>query len=226
VSSGEIIEKNNPEKWKISELVRVAIGTDIPELTWPACCPECGNKTSLVKSTSRLGQVKSVRPNLRGGLTMRSEILYLTYQICAQHASATKFANSLLEKSPLMYLLRFIVYVGIIFAIGLLLGPRPWNTFPALGMLLILPAVGILGTAGIVWARRTTSLWPIRFDPDQDVIEIRFSQEKYAAKFRALNREATNSDNSAPLPWYQRGIVLKIVAILLVIAFFAKVVNR
>lgn len=209
----------------MSQLVRVAIGADFPEIQWPACCPECGTTKSLIRNISRLGRVKSIRPNLAGGLTMKSEIMYLNYWICPAHAAETRWANLLLDKSPLMYLIRFIFYVGALFALALLLGPRRLSTFPELGPLLALPLIGIFGVTSLIWARIATSLRPIRFDPDQDVIEIQFRQAPYATRFRVMNREATSSQNTEETPWFRRSIVWKVIVIVLFIAFMARLMK-
>lgn len=209
----------------MSQLVRVAIGENFPEIQWPACCPECGTTKSLIRNTSRLGKVKSIRPNLQGGLTMKSEVMYLNYWICPQHAAETRWANRLLEKSPAMHLIRFIFYVGVVFAIGLIFGPRRLETFPDLGPLLALPLIGILGVASLIWARIATSLWPIRFDPDQDVIEIQFRQAPYATRFRVMNREATSAQNTEETPWYKRALLWKVIVIVLFFMFMARLMK-
>lgn len=210
----------------MSELVRVAIGEDFPEIQWPACCPECGTTKSLIRSTSRLGKVKSVRPNLLGGLTMKSQVMYLNYWICPEHAAETRWANRLLDKSPLMHLIRFFFYTSAFFALGLLLGPRKLQTFPELGFMLVLPFIGIVGVVSLIWARMATSVWPVRFDPDQDVIEIRFRQAPYATRFRVMNREATSLQNTEALPWYQRGLIWKIVVIAMFLTFMSQMMRR
>lgn len=200
------------------QTVRVAIGENFPPLKWPACCPECGTTTMLEKSTSRLGRVKSVRPNLGGGLIVKSEVMYLSYLICPDHVAETRWANRLLEKSPVMYLLRFICYVGVVFALALLLGPRRLSSFPELGALLALPVLGIIGVSSLIWAHMATTLWPIRFDPDQDVIIIRFRQAPYATKFRVMNLEATSSANTEALPWFKRKLLWQLVLMALLTA--------
>ena len=210
----------------MSQIVRVAIGEDFPEIQWPTCCPECGTSKSLIRNTTRLGKVKSIRPNLQGGMTMKSEVMYLNYWICPEHAAETRWANRLLEKSPVMHLIRFIFYLGALFAIGLLLGPRRLATFSELGPLLALPLIGILGVASLIWARIATSLWPIRFDPDQDVIEIQFRQAPYATRFRVMNREATSAQNTEETPWYKRSLLWKVVVIVLFLMFMARLMNH
>jgi len=200
------------------QTVRVAIGEDFPPLNWPACCPECGTTKMLEKMTTRIGRVKSVRPNLGGSLSVKNEVMYLTYFICPDHAAETRWANRLLEKSPVMYLLRFISYFGAIFALALLLGPRRLSSFLELGALLALPVLGIIGVSSLIWAQMATTLWPIRFDPDQDVIIIRFRQAPYATKFRVMNLDATSSANTEELPWFKRKLVWQLVLVALLTA--------
>lgn len=194
------------------QIVRVALGDNLPPLKWPACCPECGTTKMLEKMTTRLGRVKSVRPDLGGSLTVKNEVMYLTYFICPDHAAETRWANRLLEKSPVMYLLRFIFYFGAIFALALLLAPRRLSSFPDLGALLVLPVLGVVGVTSLIWAHMATSLWPMRFDPDQDVMIIRFRQAPYATKFRVMNLEATSSANTEELPWFKRKLLWQLLA--------------
>nr|WP_315487088.1 hypothetical protein [uncultured Undibacterium sp.] len=200
------------------QTVRVAIGEDFPPLKWPACCPECGTTKMLEKMTTRIGRVKSMRPNLGSSLSVKNEVMYLTYFICPDHAAETRWANRLLEKSPVMYLLRFISYFGAIFALALLLGPRRLSSFLELGALLALPVLGIIGVSSLIWAQMATTLWPIRFDPDQDVIIIRFRQAPYATKFRVMNLDATSSANTEELPWFKRKLVWQLVLVALLTA--------
>ena len=49
------------------EIVRVALTDNAVTLAWPPRCPRCGEEKGLVPSTTRVSQVKSVRPNLMGG---------------------------------------------------------------------------------------------------------------------------------------------------------------
>lgn len=193
------------------QIVKVALGDNQPPLKWPACCPECGTTKMLEKMTTRLGRVKSVPPTLAGGLSVKNGVMYLTYFICPDHAAETRWANRLLEKSPVMYLLRLIFYVGAIFALALLFGSRPLSSFPDLGALLVLPALGIAGVTSLIWAHMATSLWPMRFDSDQGEIIIRFRQAPYATKFRVMNLEATSSANTEELPWFKRKLVWQLV---------------
>ena len=204
----------------MSQIVRVAIQEDIPQLVWPKCCPKCGASGKLFKTTSRIGRVKSLRPNLMGGMTMKSDVLYLSFPGCAKHAQQTGLANTILEKSPLMQLIHLMIYMATLFALPLIMRPKAF--IADFGWYSLIPVVGVLGVASIVWARRVSSVWPIRFDPDMDVIVIRFLDEEYAVKFRLANRQATNNDLTAAPPWYQRALIWKLLVIGVFIAFMAK----
>jgi hypothetical protein len=127
----------------MSEIVRVAFGENIPQLVWPSCCPNCGTGESLVNTTSRLGRVKSIRPNLLGGMTMKSDVLYLSYPICAKHARGTYWANLILDKSPLVQLLQLITYFGALFALAFVL--RPKSFIADFGWFSLYPLIGLLG---------------------------------------------------------------------------------
>jgi hypothetical protein len=181
-------------------------------------------KEKLTTTTSRLGRVKSVRPNLRGGLTMTSEVLHLTFPMCEQHARQTHWANIILDKSPLIQLLQFLAYFGALFALSFVI--RPKSFVSDFGWFSLYPLFGVLGVAAIVWAKRTTSVWPLRFDPDMEVIELSFRNEEYATRFKALNREATSSRLTEAPPWYKRSLIWKIVMVLALILFLAKLMGH
>ena len=208
----------------MTEIIRVALTDELPQLAWPPCCPKCGTKVSLVSTTSRLGRVKSIRPNLLGGMTMKSDILYLSYPICEKHAQEAYWANMILDKSPLAQLLRLLAYFGAFFALSFIV--RPKTFISDFGWFSLYPLIGLLGVAAIVWAKKATSVWPMRFDPDMDVFEIRFLDEGYASKFRLLNREATSSSLTEAPPWYMRSLIWKIVIIGIFIALMAKLMSR
>ena len=65
----------------------------------------------------------------------------------------------------------------------------------------------------------------IRFDPDQDVIEIQFRQAPYATRFRVMNREATSAQNTEETPWYKRALLWKVIVIVLFIMFMARLMK-
>lgn len=208
----------------MSETIRVAIAEELPPIDWPPCCAQCETKEGLVAVNTRLGQVKSVRPNWSGGMTIRSNILYLSFPMCRQHAIGAAWANRILDNGPLAVLLRVIVYSGLLFVLPLLI--RPARFIADLGWFSLYPLLGVAGVAAIVWAKRTAAVLPVRFDPDMDVIEIRFANEDYATKFRVFNRKATSSSLTEALPWYQRASLWKIVVLGLFFAFMAKLMAR
>ena len=208
----------------MTEIVRVAISDDLPKLEWPPCCPVCGGKKTLRWATSRLGRVKSIRPDLGGGLTMKSDVMYLSFPMCEQHAGSTSLANVVLEKSPLMQFLRLLTYMALLFALPLLM--RPSHFLEQLGWFTLVPVFGILGTLGLLLARRATGVWPVRFDPDMDVIILRFRNEEYASKFRLMNRKSTSNSLTEAPPWYLRSIVWKVVVLALAFAFLFKQMGK
>lgn len=209
----------------MTDLVRVAITDDSVRLSWPPRCPRCGDERASASSTSRVGRVKSLRPNLMGGFTMRSDVMYVSVPMCERHAASNSTANKLLEKSPLMTGLRGLSYVGALFLVEMLvtlaIGRGAWARLQDLGAFLLFPAFGALGCAAIWWARNNTAVWPKRFDPDMDVLEIQFSDDRYARHFRRANRDATDQLLTAAPPWYMRSLVWKIAAVALLFAWLA-----
>lgn len=208
----------------MSEIVRVAIGEDVPKIDWPPCCPKCESKESLVTVNSRLGRIKSMRPNLMGGVTVQSDVLYLSFPVCREHAAAAFWANKILDKSPLVKLLHLIVYCGALFSIAFVL--RPKGFISDFGWFSLYPLLGLLGTIAILWAKATATVLPIRFDPDMDVFELKFLNEDYASKFRVFNRKATSGSLTEPLPWYRRSLVWKLVTLGVFVVFMAKLMAR
>lgn len=204
--------------------VRVAIQDDLPPIEWPRCCPKCGATDSLVSATSRLGRVKSIRPNLLGGMTMKSDVLHLSFPVCEKHAQETRWANLILDNGPLARLIHMIVYMGALFALPMLI--RPVNFVSQFGLFALYPVLSVLGVVAIVWARRTSSLRPTQFDPDMDVFEVQFSDEDYATKFRVQNRKATSSSLTEAPPWYMRSLLWKIVIIVVFLGFIAKLMKH
>lgn len=212
------------------ETVRVAVNEEGVDLQWPARCPRCGAAPKrLVPSTSRVGQVKSLRPNLMGGWTMRSNVMYVSVPMCQVHADSNSLANKILEKSPLMTGLRGVAWVGMAMLATLLLSAvtRRGGGHPAdLDAFLLLPLFGLVGGLMLWWARRNTSVRPARFDPDMDVVEIEFADTRYAHAFKRANRAVTDSLLTAAPPWYMRSLLWKVVLVFVLFAWIAHVQHR
>lgn len=207
----------------MSEKVRLAVTDEDNQIVWPEYCPKCGARNSLLNVNARVGQVKSIRPNLDGGWTMKSDVLYFSFPMCEQHAKSTRVANLLLEKSPLMYLLRFFAYLGFMpvlpmFA-ALVTGTKsleqllnPANPPPT--FFTVMMFYGMVMVAAVIWARLSTAVWPKDFDPDMNVINIHFSDVSYAQDFKRANPNATDEWLTAPPPWYKRSLLWKVVIII------------
>lgn len=196
----------------MSEVVRVAIVDGVMRVQWPPRCPRCGAEGDLVPSTNRVSQVKSMRPGL-GSVTVRSKVMEVSVPMCEKHAGTNSTANSILERSVLMSALRWLSYIGAFFLVqmlvGLVLHPDSWQRLLDMGVFLIFPAFS-LGCLAIWWAHRNTSVWPKRFDPDVEVLEIQFADERYARHFKRANRDATDTLATAAPPWYMRSITWKL----------------
>ncbi len=211
------------------EIVRVAIVDGAMKVQWPPRCPRCGAEGKLVPSTSRVSQVKSVRPGL-GSVTISSEVMRLSVPMCEQHAAANSVANAILEKSTLMTALRVLSYIGAFFVAEMLLGlalhPKDsWQRLGDLGAFLVFPAFS-LGCLVIWWARSSTAVWPRRFDPDVDVLEIQFADERYARHFKRANRDATDLQATAAPPWYMRGLTWKLVVLAVFVIWMMHLMHR
>lgn len=189
------------------EIVRVALVDGAMTIQWPPRCPRCGVEGPLVPSNNRVSQVKSMRPGL-GSVTVTSRVMEVAVPMCEKHAGTNSLASVILQRSPLMSGLRGLSYLGAFFLaqmlVGLALHPKDaWQRLGDLGEFLFLPALS-LGCLAIWWARQNTSAWPKRFDPDVEVLEIQFADERYARHFKRANRGATDSLATAAPPWYMR----------------------
>ena len=196
----------------MSEVVRVAIVDGAMRVQWPPRCPACGAEGRLVPSTNRVSQVKSMRPGL-GSVTVHSQVLHVSVPMCEKHAGTNSTANFILERSLLMSSLRWLSYVGAFFLVemlvGLVINPGSWQRLLDMGVFLMFPAFS-LGCLAIWWARKNTFVWPKRFDPDVEVLEIQFADERYARHFKRANRDATDTLATAAPPWYMRSITWKL----------------
>lgn len=205
------------------EIVRVATNEEGVELSWPARCPRCGAAPRrLVPSVSRVGQVKSLRPNLMGGWTMRSNVMYVSVPMCEVHAGSNSLANKILERSPLMAGLRGVAWMGLAMLLSLLASiftRRGVSHLMELDAFLLFPLFGIVGGLTVWWARQNTSVRPARFDPDMDVVEIEFADTRYAHAFKRANRDVTDSLLTAAPPWYMRSLLWKVVLVFVLVAW-------
>lgn len=208
----------------MSTTVRIAIAEEGTPLSWPKRCAACGESGALEPSTTRVGRVASVRPNLQGGITMKSDVMYVSTPMCAKHAGANALANRILEKSPLMSFLRGWIYIGVLVAVTMIISlvARRSGAVSGIGGLLIIPLLGIVGGAALAWANKNWQVRPVRFDPDMDVIEVDFRNDVYAAEFKRANRKATDSALTEPLPWWRRSATWKIVVMAVFVLFLLR----
>ncbi|MDB6009962.1 MAG: hypothetical protein JWL65_2212 [Gammaproteobacteria bacterium] len=207
----------------MSELVRVAIGPGTTALVWPKCCPTCGTKATLVETQRRLGRVKSIRPNLLGGLTMKSDVLHLSFPACSKHSREIRRAGLVLDNGPIGRFLRPLIYLGALTALGLLFHLARVRD---LGIILLFPVAGICGLAAIIWAHLVSSVWPKRFDPDMDVVEIQFQHAAYVGAFRRLNAAATKDELTRAPPWYLRASIWKVALLVILFVLIGRLVGR
>ena len=217
----------------MAENVRIAVNAGINTISWPKRCPRCGRKDKLISADSRVVRLSAQAPTKLGAiLAIRSETVHLSFLACDQHAHQNEIGVRILEKTPLISLLRLFAYVAFTFDALLLFqvvsGHQSLSTlfhdtptFFRFGLL-----YGFIGVALIVWARKAASVWPIRMDADMDVIAIRFSDEKYAGEFRKANSQATSRQLTDSPPFFTRPLFWKIVCVVALLAFVGHMVNR
>ena len=217
----------------MAENIRVAVNAGIKAINWPKRCPRCGRKEKLISVDSRVVRLSAAAPKRFGAiLAIRSETVHLSFLACDQHAYQNEIGVRILEKTPLMSLLRLLAYVALFFdallsfqvvsrhqSLSTLIHDTP--AFFQFGLL-----YGLIGIGLIIWARRVSSVWPIRMDADMDVITIRFSDENYAGEFRKANPQATSRQLTDSPPFFMRPLLWKMVCLVGLLAFIAHRVNH
>lgn len=217
----------------MSTPVRIALADDLPPMRWPNACSSCCSKTAVTGAKVRVGRIKSARPNLLGGWTVKSDVLYLTVPVCARHRTANQLAHVLLEKSPLMLLIRGFSYLfGLMGALSLLVSlvrldwaglVKGYHDSPPFFWLSM---GGLVASVLIFWLKRQVGVRVVRLDPDQDVLDLRFRDARFAKAFRKANPEATDTALTAALPWYRRKLTHQLLVLAAFFAFMAYLFNR
>ncbi len=213
--------------------VRIAIFEDLPPMRWPNACATCCGKESLSGATVRVGRIKSARPNLLGGWTIKSDVLYLTVPVCARHRTVNQLAHVLLEKSPLMLLIRGLSYLlglggalllltSLIRLDGVGLMQTYQNSPPFFWMFM----GGLAASLLFFWLKRQVGVRVVRLDPDLDVLDLRFRDARFAKAFKKANPEATDSVMTAGPPWYRRKLTHQLLVLAVFFAFMAYLFNR
>ncbi|UXI70508.1 hypothetical protein [Tahibacter amnicola] len=214
----------------MSETVRVFVPQEGLTLTWPQRCARCGSTGKLVESPCRVGRVKSLRPSLLIGLTIRSDVLFLPVPLCKAHATQNELAAEILEHSPVMRLLRVLAYLGAFMAFALvyssLFNPGGWQRVSNMGWFLLYPTLSVAAIGAIVWARKRFAVWPERFDPDKDVIVVHFSDPTYAREFKYKNHKVTDETLTESPPWYKKSLLWKAVVIIAFLLFMQMLIHR
>jgi len=200
----------------MSRTIRIAVPEKGMTLHWPERCPACGTEEDLVEVSNRVGRVKSVRPNLLGGISLKSNLLNVHYLMCRKHAWQNTLANRLWDRGPGMRAVRGVIYLGLLSAISSIVYIiRTGDTAtvflspPLAGLKLI----GLFGTVLLLWARQVCAVRLKGWDADVDVIDVEFSDVIYATDFKRKNKDYTDDTLTASVPWYRKSAVWKAVLI-------------
>lgn len=217
----------------MAEKVRIAVNTaGISAINWPKRCPRCAATEKLISVDSRVVRMSAHAPQKLGSiLTIRSEIVHLSFLACQQHAYQNEAGVRILEKTPAMSLLRLLAYVAFAFDVLLLsqiiLRHRSlaalFHDTPTSFLFFLL--YGLIGVMLILWARSVSSVWPMRMDADMDVLEIRFTDESYAGSFRKANAKATSKQLTDAPPFFMRPLFWKIICLIALVAFIGHIVS-
>ena len=163
-------------------------------------------------------------------IPFKSDILRLSFRACKQHALPNEIGIRILEKTPLMYLLRWLTYYAFI-CITLMLVQIGYRHESPLKFFFEIPLgfrysmlFGLLGVILVIWAKKVSSVLPIRFDADMDVVEIRFSDEVYAKEFRIANPLVTLKLLTDRPSFFLRPSILKILCVVALLVFISYMV--
>ena len=72
------------------------------------------------------------------------------------------------------------------------------------------------------WAATNAAVRAVGFDPNTNVLAIRFSDEAYAAEFVDINPVDTDPAVTTRAPWYERYFVIEVVLAVLALAWLAR----
>lgn len=217
----------------MSTPVRIAIFEDLPPMRWPKACASCCSKEDVAGAKVRVGRIKSARPNLLGGWTIKSDVLYLTVPVCARHRMVNQLAHVLLEKSPLMLLIRGFSYMlglgGALILLASLIrmdGAGLVKTYQDSPPFFWMFMGGLVASVLFFWLKRQVGVRVVRLDPDLDVLDLRFRDPRFAKAFKKANPEATDSVMTAGPPWYRRKLTHQLLVLAVFFAFMAYLFNR
>ena len=168
------------------------------EIKWPVSCARCGSTANLTVANATSGRVTSVRPNFAGGISVASELLDLSYPVCAEHARGLALANQLTRNTlGLKFLRGFTYFLGPLSVFFIFI------RFLSLVLSLFRPAARLSSTTPVVFYAISlgfaTALFlivlafrkvPVRVARHTaDVVELKFRNERYAREFAKLNRK-------------------------------------
>jgi hypothetical protein len=141
--------------------------------------------------------VKSVRPNIAGGLSISSEVLDLSYPVCPQHAKGLALANQITRNTGGVKILRGLIYfiggVGLFsFAtssLSLVLGALSSAQKRPSDVPFTFLALNAVFAIALVWTILAFNKVPVRVTGQSaDVIRLKFKSDRYAREFAKLNR--------------------------------------
>lgn len=163
------------------------------DISWPASCSKCRTSENLTWASATSGRVTSVAPTLTGAISIKSELLDLSFPVCKAHTNGLGLANFFTRNTSGIKMLRgFFYLLGPIslLVVGTflvrLITQHQSNTELSLGMMAIFVFCAIVFSL-ILNSYRTL---PVRISKQtEDFVSIKFQNDLFAKEFVRLNRQ-------------------------------------
>jgi hypothetical protein len=165
------------------------------DLRWPNRCAKCGSSDQLILAKVKIS--KTVFTTYLIATVASTETLTLSYPSCRAHAFATWLAGLVTSTRVLATMVRVLFYLfclTVVFS-WIFASMRYPLTLPPVPLLIV-----VVGMAGIIWSRKWLPVRLAKFD--EGVLDLVFSDDRYAQEFVSLNPEHTDKEVTRRSPWY------------------------
>ena len=207
----------------MSEVVRIAITPNEP-IQWPERCPQCGVSHGLVEIKSHV--TRETHSYSIAFFRVFRETLSFYFPSCHKHAAQNRFAIFWLRRGGWMALFRVSMYLACfltLFAgLQLAVGKLTLRYYLSQPGFMIFMLSGWVGLGISFWARKAAAVFPVGLDTDRNIMEIRFSQARYAREFKRLNPRTTHRHLVEKTVFFMRSGFWTLIVFLVAVAFVVK----
>jgi hypothetical protein len=163
------------------------------DIQWPSSCSKCRSNKKLTWASATSGRVTSVAPTLTGAISIKSELLDLSFPVCAEHSSGLGLANFFTRNTSGIKMLRGFFYLlgplsllVIATSIIRLVTHHQSKTSIPFGLM----AIFIFSAVVFLLILRAYRTLPVRISGQtEDSVSIKFNNDLYAKEFVRLNRQ-------------------------------------